>query len=96
MTPPDANPSRTLDRTTKISLGLVGAALVVAIGVLQPLVTQGVTSLMARERFETETKMRIDANEEAVDELRADAKKQLDSLHRIEVRLGTLPRESDR
>ncbi|MEM1208439.1 MAG: hypothetical protein AAGI54_04150 [Planctomycetota bacterium] len=83
-----------IDRTTKISLGLVVSALVVVIGVLQPLVSQGIASLLDRREFETETKMRIVANEEAVDELRDNDKKQLASLHRIEVRLGTV-REGD-
>ncbi|MEO0966546.1 MAG: hypothetical protein AAFY08_15700 [Planctomycetota bacterium] len=92
---PDA-PARGIDRTTKISLGLVGAALVVAIGVLQPVVAQAVSMLLQRERFEAETEMRLEDNEAAIVELKRDAKKQLDSLHRIEVQLGTLPGEATR
>lgn len=81
----------TLDKNVKVSLGAVVAAVLVAIGVMQPIVGSLMQTLVADTRFKTSVEGRLNSHDKTLDELKPDVKRIAEATYRIEAKLGTLP-----
>lgn len=76
-------------RDLKLSLGAVVSAIVVAIGVLQPVVNTVVAGMIDDARWKTRVEGRLDNHEAAISEIREIR----GAIHRLEIRLGTAPEQ---
>lgn len=80
----------TLDKTTKISVGLI----VVAITVVQPVVSAAIRNLVDNTERNTRVDMTLSTYGSRLEKVEKRQEYMYDALRRLEQHFGTLPKES--
>lgn len=84
-------PPTVLNEKTLVPLGIVCAALILAVGVIQPFVTSALATARTEAESSTRVNMTLEEHGKRISKIEARQEYIYDAMRRLETHFGTLP-----